>query len=266
MYLVTKLKLKSSFVQRFFLKKDRVNLFKSICLGTIFFILFFTRLPAENLEKEPLFVSLGSHCEVAIKLRENQLRTTAFPFDWLLTLDHRGLIALLQDNFTYFLNEQYFIKHPYKPYVLENCYYKIEFRHDQPSLEIDRRVDAYQKQMQEIAVKYARRIDRFRQLGACTGKVFFIRAAYDFQNDPNPYFKEKSQAQVTLNQAVELKNALEQFFPFLDFTLIIINYKEEKAPSITGVDRVMEFKIRKEHKNIDYLTMFKKILLSLKNS
>ncbi len=214
-------------------------------------LLFVFRLCAE-----PLFVSLGSHCEPAVHIKENDLRRAAFPFDWLLTLDHDHFCKILDEDFAELLNENYFIQHPIHPLVLENTYYEVEFRHDWPSIEINDPQQQYQQQMEEVQTKYRRRIERFRQLDYYQDHVFFLRAAYDFNNDPQVYWGQRSQAQIGKEQAIEIKKHLDQFFPHLDFTLVILNYSDENVPKISGIDRVIEFKIRKDQKQEDYKRVF----------
>ncbi|HXF28244.1 MAG TPA: DUF1796 family putative cysteine peptidase, partial [Chlamydiales bacterium] len=78
-------------------------------------------------QKFPIFVSLGSSCEVGIQLRNCHLRTAAFPFDWVMSLDHPRVIDCLQQDFKYFMNENYLVPHP--GYV-HNTAYNIAFVHD----------------------------------------------------------------------------------------------------------------------------------------
>jgi hypothetical protein len=50
--------------------------------------------------------------------------------------------------------------------------------------------------------------------------------------------------------------ALDQYFPELDFLLILVNYQEENVSRIKELDGVLEFKIRKTHKHEDYRFLF----------
>lgn len=204
----------------------------------------------------PLFVSLGSHCEVAIQLREQSLRSAAFPFDWLLTLNHERFLALFEEDFELFLEANCFFQHPTNSYMVENDYYQIEWRHDWPFTDYGWDVIRYQQHLLEIQSKYQRRVARFKQLADFQGKVYFLRAAFDFNNDPSVYWGESSQARISVEQAVSLKEVLEKYFPSLEFELVIINYVEENAPAIVGIKKIREFKIRKSHKLVDYRDMF----------
>lgn len=207
----------------------------------------------------PLFVGIGSHCEIAVKLRENNLRKVAFPFDWMLTLNHDRFLQIFKDDFKDFLNPEYYIQHPVYPSVVEHFYYQVEFRHDWPFPDTATNPERYLKQIQEINSKYTRRIGRFKQIKNYEGKVIFIRIAYDFDNDPNPYWGQKDCSKVTFEQALSLKSTLEEYFPTVDFTLVIVNYTDEYQPKIEGIEGVCEFKIRKTHKHEDYRAMFQKL-------
>jgi len=203
----------------------------------------------------PIFVSLGSHCEGAVFLRENKLRTQAYPFDWLLSSSHNQFISLLDTDFEFMTDESYFIRHPVHPSVIENSYYEIEFRHDWFFPDTTLSLDRCSEQVEKIQTKYQRRIERFRQLRHCSNKVFFIRVAFEYLNEPNPYWKKEGIEIITATQAIEIKEALHRYFPDLNFTLVIINYQEENAPSISGIDDILEFKIRKAAKLADYANL-----------
>jgi hypothetical protein len=201
---------------------------------------------------EPLFVSLGSHCEVAVQLREQNLRSGAYPFDWLITLNHEKLVALLDEDFRFFLDESCFFQDPIDPYKVENGCYEIEFRHDWPFSDFRVDPERYAKQLQMVREKYERRIARFRAIRHHFGPVFFIRVSYDFQNGGGNYWWRGDYAPTNARQAEELRDALRRYFPEINFTLIIVNYVEENTPPIEGVEGVIEWRIRKSHRSADY--------------
>lgn len=213
---------------------------KFLCL----FIFCFSNLSAE----EVLFVSLGGYCEPAMQLRNHNLRTEAFPFDWMLTLNHEKFLLLLDNNFQFFLDENHLFQDPNNPSLLVNKYYRCEFLHDNsPNPE---KGVAYH--LQEMTPKYERRIDRFRKLREHKGKVIFIRSAFENQiNDP-AYWWNQTTAYISKEEAIELKMALDRFFPFLDFILLIVNYTDKNMEHTDIVDGVIEFKIREKHKTLDY--------------
>lgn len=221
----------------------------------IFYLLSVSRTFANQPDKEsakPLFVSLGGYCEVATQLKHHGLRSEAFPFDWMFTLNHEKFLALLDNDFQFFLDENYLFSDPADPSILENGYYECEFRHDLPA----NPPGGLSCHIQELRQKYERRIARFRNLKEYQGHVFFIRSANDYQQGGAYYWWKEDQEQITKTQAQSLKLALDRFFPKLDFTLVIVNYKEAKVEKISGIEGVIEFKIRKNQRTLDYISLF----------
>lgn len=210
--------------------------------------LFASEDPADDayFEEPPfLFVSLGSHCEVASVLKENHLREVAFPFDSLVTIDSEGMIAALNEDFGNFLNKEGFFPYSLHPDITENSFYKMEFRHEGPILE---NADGWQRTKE----KYERRIGRFRQIRDFKGRTFFIRIAYDLPHGGATYWLQEGQTTISSAQAHALKEALDRYFPFLNFTLIILNYVEDLPEPIQEINGVIEFKIRKSHRHTDH--------------
>ncbi len=221
----------------------------------VFFLLLTSRIfTSEQNTFPPIFVSLGANCDVASKLQDNALRSAAFPFDWLLTTNHDRLPILLDDDFAFFLDKSVIYRHPENPMILENAYYEIEFRHD-PSENPEANLDEHLK---EVALKYERRIARFRRLGEYPGKVFFIRAA-DNTEVHSHYWSRPGQNIITSEQAEKLRGALDRYFPKLDFQLIIFNFKEETTLKIENIKGVTEFKIRKSHRELDYAPCLRRL-------
>ena len=190
----------------------------------------------QQVGKELLFVSLGSHCEPAMKLRDLKLREAAFPLDWFLSYSHQGLLDLLDENFEYFLDEAYLVRGLKDPYLVKNTRYHIDFTHEWPFpdywIDLERSGD----QMIEIQSKLSRIINRFRSLNQAHRKVVFIRTAQDPIN------------RITEIQAVELRDALSRFFPSLDYLLLIVNYQmednEDAHPFNRYLDRIYELRAR----------------------
>ncbi len=200
------------------------------------FLIFFGSLVAKE---DPLFVSLGSFCEVAGQLRNHNMRKEAYPFDWMVTLNHEKFLKLLDDDFRFFLDQNYFFRKPDCPGILENSYYECEFRHDPP----ENPADSLSCHLERIASKYERRIARFRKLKEYTGKVFFIRSADD----------------ITMNQAKSLKMALDRFFPLLDYTLVIVHSSQDNFDKIVNHDDIIEFKIRKNRETQSYAILLHRL-------
>lgn len=212
--------------------------------------------PDQSLDRRVTFVSLGSHCEGTVFLNAHHLRNAAFPFDWLLTCQHDRFLSILETDFAHFLDGQFFIQHPKYPYVLENIFYQAEFRHEWFFVDSEWSEERSKVQWEEMGTKYHRRINRFRELRNYPGKVVFLRIAYDVQNDPNLFWGVEGIERITQEQAQELKNALDCYFPGLNFRLVIVNYLENEAPLINGIENVFEFKISKADKHSGYANLF----------
>jgi len=219
--------------------------FFALCAGFI--------TSTEGQEAPVQFISLGSSCDIALNLRKLDLRTEAYPFDWLLTLRHDPFITLLKEDFLHFLDQRDLVQHPKRPYKIENTYYELEFTHDQLSKESLENPKKFQTELNAIQSKYLRRIHRFRGLNSYPGWVIFFRTAYDYTNHPEPYWKKEGIEKITKAQACELKEALDRYFPQLRFSLVIINFLDEFPLPITGIEGVFEYKIRKTYKTLDYL-------------
>lgn len=214
-------------------------------------IFFFGTLSSSEID-EVLYVSLGGCCEVASQLRHHHLRNDAYPFDWLITSSHDKFVQLLNDDFKYFLDENCMIRNTEYPAILDNHFYECEFRHDQSV----NPTESIASHIQEILSKYERRITRFRHIREFGGKVFFIRCPYDSQNG-GPYFSwREDQERITPEQSVELKATLNQYFPGVDFTLVIVNYVQENVGQFNDLEGIIEFKIDRGCRAYDYARLF----------
>lgn len=187
-----------------------------ICISLQNFLLANSENPVEQISDkithediEPLFISLGSWCNVAINLRRQEMRKKAYPFDFIATVDCEKFLEIFLNDFRYFLDDEYlFIKDSH----LFNEYYHIEFPHDfysDPSS-----IDQFKK-------KYERRISRFREIENYKGKVYFIRSAFGESNNPQRYFRCVENISISDTYALRLFDVLKNYFPQIDFTLII---------------------------------------------
>ncbi len=231
------------------MKNLRVLLFLLLLLCNFKHVIandLFTEIPQTG---PNLIVSLGSHCEVAAYLRQAGLRSEAYPFDWLTTFDHTLFASLIYNDFAYFMDARFLYQYPYGNVV--NWCYQIDFRHDWPYSDIN-----FAKYFPEIRKKYERRIERFRKLNRHYGKVYFVRAAYDLNLDPFLPTVTSQCTRIEISDAEILRNTLYEKFPNLDFTLVIVNYIEEETPDIIGLEKVIEFKVRKGYRTEDYSRLF----------
>ena len=210
----------------------------------------------------PVFVSLGCNCDVAEEMRNNQLRKGAFPFDWLCTFNPDSIKDLLDDDFQFFLDKQCLLQYPIpiNSNQAVNLYYDIEFTHD--NLPLDRWEEW---EVQSTLSKFERRINRFRNLRQYPGKVIFIRSSYNFKSFGMSHFQKEwwvmPTKKISSKQIQELKNALDRYFPDLDFILVMVNYTEESLlpEEIPGV---LEFKMNRYYRVDYYREMFKTLNLS----
>lgn len=163
---------------------------------------------------KPLFVSLGSFCEPAGRMKELGLREMSFPFDWLVSKSQDKLIQIFNEDFELFLDPRYLIRHEEGTGFLRHTEYDLVFFHEgDPPLS---------DQLEALKIKYSRRIERFRNLNSYPGKVVFLRAS-------------SLNEEITVESARKLRGALEQFFPDLDFDLCLISYNETLDDSLEKI-------------------------------
>ena len=236
------------------MKKRLTNIFFAFTL-----LLCCSKVGAQE-EREPLFVSLGSTCQVTSYFRQAGI-TGSFPFDKLLTPDGNGLVSLLRNDFAGFLDQRSL--HQDKQFIsinyrVINKRYNIDFRYDWHDLD-----DSFEEDLPKIQEKYQKRIDNFRQLANYTGKVYFVRSAYPTGYPLNPNFylpKLTNDSDIIFSsQAKKLKEVLCQKFPNLDFELIILNFAELRSPNITGLDKVIEYKIKGSQATQDFLQLYENL-------
>jgi len=186
--------------------------------------------------QEIAVVSLGSHCQSSIILRELGLRTFAMPLDWLLSLDHKGLIRLLDDEFYHMFDEKYLTQYP-EGYVI-NSRYNLDFRHDWSSLDL-------LGELPDLASKYERRIKRFFQLPEIAKRVVFIRSMFDPKLNVLNNMPTYTPACTIINaqEAQELYACLKNKFPDLKFILAVVNFIHTDSGITTDMHGIIEFKV-----------------------
>lgn len=188
-----------------------------ICIG----LLSTFCLNAET--KSITVISLGSACNVAGALRDNNLRTAAYPFDWIVS-PFNSLYNALSDDFKYLLKEDSLSIRLSDRYGILD-YYGFHFVHDFP---VDRPNDSFAKLIGEnhvtggiicdnwkdflpaVKEKYLKRINRLKSLCLDTNFIYFIR-----------------HGDTTQNQAILLRDLLKIKYPFLSFELIILGQSKE---------------------------------------
>lgn len=177
----------------------------------------------EKIEDGFLLVSLGSHCMPASIIRLSGLRKAAFPLDWVLSLDNKGIVEMLEDDFTHFLDEEFLVPDSLllpkaHAETLVNLKYHVEFVH-----EGNFRSDYFQN-VEKVKEKYARRIRRFKELSQFPGIVYFLRCNYmDAEIDVHRPFKFSEITEISDEDALQIFTALKIRFPDLKFKLVVIN-------------------------------------------
>lgn len=185
---------------------------------------------------EPLFVSLGSWCNVAGHLKVSGLRIAAFPFDWILTIDCEKFLEIFLTDFKYFLDDNYL---SLKNGQIFNYYYNLQCPHEITNDDIVNKKTPEQL-LETFKEKYRRRINRFRELENYKGKVYFMRSASINATHANIYFKCAETLTISDLYAERLFNALKERFPLLDFTLIIIDSGKPKKQLSKKLFRLQE--------------------------
>lgn len=186
--------------------------------------------------QEIAVVSLGSHCQSSLILRELGLRWCAMPLDWLLSLDHKGLIQLIDDEFSHMFDQTYLTM--YSEGFVINSRYNLDFRHEWSSLDL-------LGELPDIASKYERRIKRFFELPEIAKRVVFIRTVFDPKLNPLNNKPTYTPACTVINfqEAQELYTCLKNKFPNLEFILAIINFVHVDSGITKDMPNIIEFKV-----------------------
>ncbi len=198
------------------------------------FLCISINLRADELEKKNTaqIISLGGDCHTTIALRDLGFRKEAFPFDWVISTDHSVFIKILNEDFYNFLDENCFVIVDGVP-SRRNIYYVFDFPHDF-DLSEDRK-----SEWASFKEKYERRIERFRALRLYQGKVFFIRTLWS---------QPTEEVQENYKRTIEIRDALDRYFPELDYTLIIWSYSDLNIPALEPIEHVIELRIPRAHR------------------
>ena len=218
------------------------------------------------LQHGPIFISIGSQCEVSTQISQNAKRDASFVFDWILSVDIEGIIQVLNNRLDLFFDERYFKIHPYHSNVLIHQLYNFEYRHDwNQSFNFWNDFYSFRITYENSKITYERRIDRFKRLNQYKGKVFFVRSAFDINTEPqivNMFSREYFE--ITSLQAIRLRNALADMFPLLNFELVIINFEEQLLNKIKiNETSIRSFVFSRNNKNDNYKEMFSQLINNL---
>ncbi|MBI2743548.1 MAG: hypothetical protein HYX48_06495 [Chlamydiales bacterium] len=201
---------------------------------------------------DPIVVTLGCDCMIALQLRAANLRSAAFPFDWNFSFIIDRVVELLDEDFEHYLSPNYLCL---KKSEVINTRYTIEFKHDGQFFD-----PGSGKISNEIYDKYQRRIARFRALKNYPGKVIFMRSAFDYHRFPFHDYGDERMGKIDAKEAEALRDALARYFPNLNFVLVVVNYDRSLAAPISGIDRVIEYRISSYHKRKSYERILTELL------
>lgn len=163
---------------------------------------------------EPLIISLGFNCTPATNIQKNNLRTFAFPFDWM-GCSLEGLCALFESDFKDFLNPAYLYKKAGSNIII-NKKYNLGFWHDFPSDGPNGIVPNWAEAIPDIALKYQRRIDRLYEALNSDRTIYLFRSACSRHWPLNSCLQTKE-------MVIKLRDILHNKFPKANFTLVVIN-------------------------------------------
>ena len=183
------------------------------------------------------FVSLGALCEPAVILKQSGLRIASFPFDWVFTFDIDGLSKCFEEDFLFFTDERWFKEPNSEKITQTNHHYHMYFFHD---LNAKEEAGGPPEMFPDFKAKYDRRVARFRDLRNFQGKVYFLRTWW---NSSTQGLAGEFNQNTVLSR--KLKAVLDEYFPSLDFVLIICSYVDLNIPKTEEIEGVVEFQMER---------------------
>jgi hypothetical protein len=133
-----------------------------------------------------MIISLGINCDIATILKNNNLRTMSFPFDWIVT--YNGVSHIIENRFEYFLTSDCESK-----YNIESPHFDIE----------------------ESKEVFTRRIKRFLNiLSNSSEKIIFVRTGHEMHHC--------GKNKCDYKDAEDLDIVLKKNYPHLEYEIITI--------------------------------------------
>lgn len=157
------------------------------------------------------YISLGRDCQVAGELVSFNLRSAAYPLDWMGTSNFYGIVQAFEDDFQHLLDPAVL---EYRTTYIENVHYQFHYNHFFPIIgevflgEVcvaGTIVPNYLEYLPIVKEVQERRIGRLINLLSSKETVFFIRT-YG-----------------TPDEAIAFTNTIKQKYPELDFMLVIVH-------------------------------------------
>lgn len=172
---------------------------------------------------EPILISLGENCNVAIALSQHGLRKQAFPFDWNITPFHSLNQIFINDFSDFLLPNDLFLNDD--SHTVINRYYGIAFAHDFPTYNTGAQDEDglcipvpgvikpdFLDALPNIQKKYQRRVKRLYDTLNGNDEVLFVRHNHNHTSK---------------HEIIEFCELIESKFPMLKFTLIVWGYEDE---------------------------------------
>jgi hypothetical protein len=179
---------------------------------TVIYILICSIFKSSLCLATPIAISIGAHCEVAIQLRQQSIRSEAFPFDWITSANCEGVIQACKDDLAYCIDPSYFreenglITNAYQFYFVHDFSIKTLYSDDEKE-----RINAAHPDFE----KYCRRIKRFNELLSTTQEhIVFIRISH-----------------ITDEQARQFVAVMQERYPQVSFTLAVVLEIYDADPS-----------------------------------
>jgi hypothetical protein len=187
-----------------------------------------------------IFVPIGNSCSVAYQLQKLNLRTGAFPFDWVRIKKLSTIAQIIRndfDNYGYFElikgvdqypildNDQFNDSGEKKTFSAKNNYGALSF-HDFSSLK------SFDPQEELVEEKYTRRIKRFYNCIKSNSKIIFVRD----EHQPN---------KLKVGEVEEFIDEINSINPNIDFQIRIVCHNKDN----------------KHSKHMGYLEEIKKVVI-----
>jgi hypothetical protein len=146
-----------------------------------------------------MIISIGSDCHIAMFLKNNNLKSYSFPFDWIVT--YNGVSKCIENDFNNFI-----------PKLLNRINeYDMFFYHDFDRSNVYDHID-----------KYNRRIERFKNiLETTTEEITFCRKGHctHHHDEHNGTYKNITN---DIEDIYNLDDILKKKYPKLNYKIILI--------------------------------------------
>ena len=146
-----------------------------------------------------MIVSIGSDCHMTEFLKKNNLRSSAFPFDWIVS--YNGVSKCIEDNFNNFIPK----------YLNRINDYDMFFYHDFDGCNVYDHIS-----------KYNRRIERFKNiLETTTEEITFCRKGH-CPHHHNEHNEKYTNITDDIEDVYSLDDILQKKYPKLNYKIIVI--------------------------------------------